>query len=404
MDAAGAAPDAIRLPADLRGIPTTSKSDYRRCFPEGSLARGRSLNDRQVFISQSSGTAGDRLQSASYSFDLADRMRNTLAIRPDVLRMLHSMQEHRCIRYAAPNCSAVECASPTATIKDRTLADGTLVLPVAHDLLTTSKELVDQAVDEAIGWRPQWIYADPTHLAFLVREFAKRSMPAPVDCKFIVLTYSRATRPARRQIEDFFGPAVPVVELLSMSEVGWLALQCERGALHFNSRNFFCEILVGDRPAEIGEIGELVVTSLKDRLSPYVRYRTADAVRLLPKCECGNPTFAIRHEGRNRDLIRRGHVVLTASEVDEIANHPTIDLYKFEQLDDRRYSFRFLSAAPSHHDELIDHLKADFMTRLGNDVDIGVTRVDYIGCERSGKFLSCTSRLPAEKISGKSAP
>jgi phenylacetate-CoA ligase len=199
LEAVGLRPADLEKPEDLRRIPPTRKMHYRRNFPAGVLAAGKTLNDRFVHRSQSSGTGGERLVTVAPTFVLAERMSTVLSVNPPLDAYLTGRPNRRTCRYAAPNCSDVECANPRSTTADRILADGTLVLPVHHDLLATTEPMIEQAIRELQEYEPHWLYADPTHLAFLLRGLRRRGVkPPPVGA--IALTYSLCTGVARRQL------------------------------------------------------------------------------------------------------------------------------------------------------------------------------------------------------------
>lgn len=86
------------------------------------------------------------------------------------------------------------------------------------------------------------------------------------------------------------------------------ALECDaHEGLHYWADLFIIEILDSEtlEPVTEGEVGEMVVTSLRKEASPLIRYRTRDLTRMLPGvCSCG---LAIpRHDkilGRSDDMI-----------------------------------------------------------------------------------------------------
>lgn len=393
MDACGLRPTDIMTEDDIRRIRPTRKSDYRRGFPDDVLVTGARLTDRGMFTSQSAGTAGDRLVTVAHVWTLADRMHRTMDVHPPLRSLLSTLVPQRVARYAPPNCSDVECATPDTTMADRILADGTLVLPVAHDVMATPPEMVEQALSELRRWSPNWLYADPTHLALLVREHAQRGIQAPVTCRAVVLTYTQCTAAARRRIAAFFPPPVEIAEVVSMSEVGWLAMECPRGTLHLNNRSYYAELLVDGRPARVGEAADLYLTTLRDRVCPHIRYQTGDVYRLLEPCPCGHPFPALRHEGRRKDMIVRGsRVVLTPRGLDLLLPAGWIDVYRLAQIDDRRFDFQFVAGedCPEGAEALLARM---LLGGLGDDVDLAVERRDYIAAERSGKFLTCVSRV-----------
>jgi phenylacetate-CoA ligase len=389
----GLTPDDLVTPADLLAFPPTKKSSFRRGFPGKVLARGRSLQDRFVHRSPSSGTGGERLLTVAHTYALAERMNATMMVHPLLRTIFLTFVHHRPARFAAPNCSDVECASPRTTISDRILPDGTLVLPVAHDLLATPAAIVDQALAEIDAWQPDWLYTDPTHLAFLIRESRRRGIGPPSTCRGLALTYTATTRVSRRQIAEFFPLDVPSAEILSMSELGWIAMECPFGTLHLNNQTFYVELVTDGRLARTGEMGELFVTSIGDRLCPHVRYKTGDVYRLLPDCDCGHEFPAVRHEGRNQDMLMNDSgVLLTPRQLDAMINFDFIDVYKLEQLGETTFRFRWI-ANNRRRLESDRMLKETLRDVLGAKAELRVEQADYIEADRSGKFLSCVSQV-----------
>ena len=59
------------------------------------------------------------------------------------------------------------------------------------------------------------------------------------------------------------------------------------------------------RPVPDGEVGELVLTTLKREAMPLIRYRTRDLTRILPgPCPCGRTHKRLaRFQGRSDDMI-----------------------------------------------------------------------------------------------------
>jgi len=388
---AGVSPSDVSTPSDLLRLPTTAKVDYRRNFSRGVLTASVEPNDPLVLRSQSSGTGGDRLVTLSYTYDLTHRMRETVRAHPPFANVLRGLRPQRICRYAAPNCSDVECASPHTTMSDRILVDGTLVLPVGHDLFATPAVMVDQAIAEIEEYGPHWFYTDATHLAFLVRQMRERRLPLP-PVSAILLTYTLATHVSVRQIREAF-PEIPISEVVSMTEFGWIAMQCPEGQTHLNTTAFYTELVCDGRIASTGELGELVVTSLGDRLLPHIRYRTGDMYRLLGPCACGCELPAVRHEGRSRHMIMRGgEIVLTPKELDDLFGAaPWALVYKLHQLAEDHIRFSYIpSGAPRSGS---DDFREKLQDAVGGSVRVDVEEVPHIATDRTGKFLACTSAV-----------
>jgi len=255
MDQAHVKPDDIRRPEEMGLVPPTRKAHYRANFPAGVIAKGYSAAGPLVRKMRSAGTEGERLVSVAHVYDLAQRMATCLRANAR-LDHLSTARTIRTCRYAAPNCSDVECSNPNSSMQDRMLPDNVLVLPVYHDVLATPASMLDAAAEEIVTFAPNLLYVDPTHMARLVRHMRSTGRPFPeLGPVAVALSFSLVTRVARDQIEELVGPDVPVVDTLAMSEFGFVGLECEHGRMHLNTSDFYVEILDGAGQPAGDEIG-----------------------------------------------------------------------------------------------------------------------------------------------------
>jgi phenylacetate-coenzyme A ligase PaaK-like adenylate-forming protein len=395
MEQAGLVPNDILEPSDMLRIPPTVKKDYRKNFPVGVLASGYNLKGPHVMRFQSSGTEGDRLVSVVLSYDLARRQANCLAINPQFKSLWRPGLKLRTCRYAAPNCSDVECANPNSTMESRMLSDGTLVLPVYHDLLTTPAKMLNRALDEIEEYDPHLFFIDPTHFAFLTRAMRKAGRVPHKKAGFCIMSgYTLCTQVARRQITECFGTNVPFADMLGMSELGYLGFECPAGQQHMNVKDYYLEFIRDGQPSEAGELSELFITTLGDRLSPHIRYATGDLYRVkAEKCSCGNPAPVVRTEGRVKNMLwLHDNTVVTPKELDDlIGPAPWMDMYQMNQTDDDEFSFQYLRNevwTQQLEKELVERFQEALKTK-----NISCSATNYLPADRGGKFLSCVSSV-----------
>lgn len=395
MKLAGLVPEDITQPADISRIPPTVKMNYRQSFPAGVVASGYNLKSPHVMRFQSSGTEGDRLVSVVLSYDLARRQASCISVNPKFSSLWRPGLKLRTCRFAAPNCSDVECANPNSTMDSRMLSDGTLVLPVYHDLLTTPDRMINMALDEIEEYDPHLLFVDPTHFAFLVRAMKKAGRVPHKKEGFCVMSgYTLCTQVARRQIKECYGEDVAFADMLGMSELGYLGFECPEGSQHMNVEDYHLEFIKDDRPAEPGELAELVITTLGDQLSPHIRYATGDMYRLSHhKCACGHPSPVVRAEGRVKNALwRLDGTVVTPKELDELVGlSPWIDMYQMNQTKDDEFIFQFLSNdnwTQRQQSELLEKLQEALRTK-----SISCTATQYLPADRGGKFISCVSAV-----------
>ena len=376
----GVAADQLRDDNYHELLPFTQKRDYRKHFPMGVLAEGYSFKHPMLTKSQSSGTTGERLITLELGMNLLRRAMGCASVQK-VIQKAFIKKGRRICRYAAPACSDVECANPNSKMEDRLLRDGTLVLPVYHDLLTTSEAMVDQAIDEIQRYQPDLFYVDPTHFAFLLREFCKRGVDVPQVP--VVTSYSAMTSVSNRQIRAAMNRTA-VAELLSSSEMGWLAMTCEHGHMHLNDSGFFFEGVPSEH-----DFAELCVSSIDGGASPHIRYLTGDIVQIQEdkQCACGHSGRVITMEGRESSFLRfAGKAWMSPRQLDQLlGDAPWCDLYQFEQVGEGDFIFKFIVNEcynAGDEGEFIEQFAAQWPTAT----KVQREKLSYIPTERSGKF------------------
>lgn len=111
----------------------------------------------------------------------------------------------------------------------------------------------------------------------------------------------------RTAIERALG--CPVHERYRCIELGAIAYQCpEGGKFHVCSESVVVEVVRDDgTPAGPGEVGHVLVTGLRNRAMPLVRYRIGDLVEAAAgePCRCGRGLPVLgRLLGRSNELLR----------------------------------------------------------------------------------------------------
>lgn len=123
--------------------------------------------------------------------------------------------------------------------------------------------------------------------------------------KAVMSSAQQLTESTRAQIENQFG--AKVLDKYGSREFSGIAYQClDSLHHHVQDESYIVEILVDGRNAEVGEVGEVVITDLNNFSMPLIRYRIGDmaiAVEQAP-CKCGRPHSQIGAiSGRTQALI-----------------------------------------------------------------------------------------------------
>lgn len=141
----------------------------------------------------------------------------------------------------------------------------------------------------------------------------------------------------RRRMEELW-PGARVFDHHGMTETGPITHQCpaQPGRLHVMESAYLPEVIDAQgKPVGVGEIGELVVTTLRRLASPLLRYRTGDLVRVAispdSPCACGRSDLALAGGilGRADDMvIVRGVNIYPSAVEDVLRGFPEIAEYQ----------------------------------------------------------------------------
>jgi phenylacetate-CoA ligase len=99
---------------------------------------------------------------------------------------------------------------------------------------------------------------------------------------------------------------VPIVDMYSSQEIGYIALQCPTSErYHVQSEVAYVEVVdAHGARCQPGQIGRVVVTPLHNFAMPLVRYEVGDFAEVGGPCECGRGLPVLnRIMGRQRNMI-----------------------------------------------------------------------------------------------------
>jgi phenylacetate-CoA ligase len=167
---------------------------------------------------------------------------------------------------------------------------------------------VDCTVAEQAAWlsreRPQYLLTIPANAGALAGYCEEKGIRFPELRE--LRTYGEALHPdLRSQVRAAWG--VPLTDIYSCSELGYLALQCPgQEHYHVQSEGVYLELLnAAGRHCAPGESGRVVVTSLHNFAMPLIRYDLGDYAEAGEHCACGRSLPVIRRIlGRVRNMLR----------------------------------------------------------------------------------------------------
>ena len=202
------------------------------------------------------------------------------------------------------------------------------------------------------------------------------SIPAP---RAVATTAAPLTPSARKRLEESFG--APVYDEYRGSEFGWMAGECEqRDGLHIFSDVRHIEVVdENGHPTTPGELGDLVITDLRNRVFPMIRYRTGDrGILRAEPCACGRSLPLMEQpQGRTIDMIRLPSGTVLAHRVTGMFGaHPeAVRLFQIHQQADHSITIRVVPGDGAHARTLIESTVQDLRDRIRHEVPV---RIDYV--------------------------
>lgn len=210
-------------------------------------------------------------------------------------------------------------------------------------------------------------------------ERRKLSVPVP---KAIATTAAPLTASARARLESAFG--APVYDEYRGSEFGWIAGECgHRDGLHIFADVRRVEVVDEDgAPAAPGQLGDLVITDLRNRVFPLIRYRTGDKGILRSEpCGCGSALPVMEQpQGRTTDMIRLpSGTVLAHRLMGMFAAHPeAVRLFQIHQLADYSITIRVVVGDGAEARNQIESAVAALRERIAHEVPVRIEDVDSL--------------------------
>jgi phenylacetate-CoA ligase len=176
---------------------------------------------------------------------------------------------------------------------------------------------------------PEAVVLTPSYAAYLVEWAADRGKDLSGSSvrRVLVAGEPGGGEPAfRAKLEEGWGAAV--TEAMGIGDIGAsLWGECEeKDGMHLGARGFVHAELIDPSNGEALEIsdgasGELVLSHLRHRAAPLIRFRTRDHVVLSTgECPCGRTSPRVRCVGRTDDMLIVRGVNVFPSAVREVVN------------------------------------------------------------------------------------
>lgn len=394
LDRSGFVPGDLKSLDDLSAAPVLEKGDIQRHRDEMVAA---DWPREDLIENQTGGSTGTPL-----SFYLSNDRRRS--------RAAATLRHNRWAGWHVGAKIAVLWGAPRdvpqQTWKEHlrnTLITRSIWLDAAH--VTESK--LEQFHVAMRRFRPKHVLAYATPLVLFARYLKERELP--VHRPESIVASAEVLEPSDRVlVEEVFG--CPVFNRYGCREVSVIASECEEhNGLHVMAEGLHVEVVHGGRPAEPGELGEVLVTDLLNFAMPLVRYRIGDMAVYDPTpCRCGRglPRLAgVR--GRVTDFVVGSDGRLVSGvflNTYVVARRPTLGQVQLWQ--DVPGQVLYKIAADGGRDVSqsdLEFLRTETKRYVGSDTKVEHELVDELRPEPSGKYLFCRSAAACDFLDASSS-
>lgn len=250
---------------------------------------------------------------------------------------------------------------------------------------------IERQIEWLLRRDPDYLLTHPS-VARLLADACRERGVRPARLREVI-TISETLRPGVKEAVRK-GLGVPLTDIYSTREAGYLALQCpEYPHYHVQSEAVFLEVLNdADHPCGPGEVGRVVVTPLHNFAMPLIRYDIGDLAEVGAPCRCGRglPVLS-RVLGRTQNMLllpsgERSWPLLSSGNIEALlAAAPPIRGYQIAQTALDAIELRLVTARPLSPEEE-DALRAWVHAKFGSGYRADLTYLQDLPRTAAGKF------------------
>jgi len=248
---------------------------------------------------------------------------------------------------------------------------------------------VSTKTHEQVEWllrmRPDYLFTRAGNAQVLAQHCLRENISFPFLRQ--VMTFSDLLRPqARAVITQAWG--VPIVDIYSSAEVGYIALQCpESENYHIQSEAVYVEVLNdAGQACGPGETGQVVITPLHNFAMPLLRYASGDLAE-VGECSCGRGLPVLKRViGRTRTplALPTGEHVFPELQ-DLLIDLPMVRQFQIRRRERESLEVKLVAARELTEDE-VAVLRGELQRRFHYPFAVAVSYHDELPRGASGKF------------------
>ena len=241
--------------------------------------------------------------------------------------------------------------------------------------------------------RAKYIYGYPSSIYLFSKYLHEEGLFLP-EIKAVVTTAEMLLPQYRLGIENNL--KVPVYNNLGGNDGGYESYECSlHNGLHYNDLQAVLEV---EEPKKSNG-GNLIITNLWNRSTPFIRYENGDLVTLKKEqcaCNCSFPLIA-SIDGRTADILKFANGrSITGPGLTLIFGEMEIDGWQVVQKSDRRLEIR-ICCTSGLRQEYVTHINRILRRYLSDDVEIDIKKVDELEVTLAGKRKPIWSEIYERK-------
>ena len=228
---------------------------------------------------------------------------------------------------------------------------------------------MDKYYDEIMNFNPEWLYVTPSVLTHILNYWEKKEKKSINTVKYIELFGENVGDRIKIKAQKFF-PNANIAVMYGTQEVNGIALTCKYGCMHVLEDNVYLEN---------DEENNAIVTSLKNREFPIIRYQNGDKISLnVGECKCGcKGRYIERLFGRSNDfMIIDSKTGLTTHAIKD-AIHVTDTIFDYPILQYKVFKDELINIAIFCDEKFVNWKKSICENLASNLRKMGLEDKDY---------------------------
>jgi phenylacetate-CoA ligase len=371
----GLTPDDLRSRADIDSVPTIGKDEIQEHWNEmvsSEYSRGTLIRD------MTGGSTGSPMQ---FYYDRERQDSRAGATLRHNSWAGWEIGDRAAILWGAPQDTKT---SGKLKARIRTWIEGRSLILDASEL---SEAAMAEFARDLIRYRPTVLQAYSNTLGLFARYVQSQKIEG-IRPRSIICSAEMLTEDNRQFIEETFG--CTVYNRYGCREFAVIASECEvHQGMHINAENLLVEAVCNERSC-LDEVGEIVITDLRNFAMPMIRYRIRDVGRISrASCRCsrGLPMMEVVG-GRVTDFLlaingsKVSGIVIATYGVTRI---PGIRQIQFVQNEPGAVIVKLVKT-PDWSADSMNELTVRIRRYLGDAIRVQAEFKDDIPTQESGKY------------------